>query len=72
MNTNKLMFNKTDFLIERLCGLSVGGYSIGKIISLASIKDTWHFQVLQEMAFAAAIISCGVAIATYMKKKRKK
>ena len=71
------MFNNVDFALTKGFSLaSIGSYTLGKAFSAAAeLKDTWHFQALQELAFAAAIVSSIVAIFTfhqnYLKNKRK-
>lgn len=57
--------------------VSIGSYTAGKILGFVSvssaIKDTWHFQFLQELAFVAAILSFVLAVANFhLNKKEKK
>ena len=55
---------------------AAGFYTISKILGYATpavtaLRDTWHFQMLQEMALAATIISAGVAVFTFIRNSRK-
>lgn len=55
--------------------ISIGCYTLAQVIGLsgASIKDTWHFQVLQELAFVAAILSFLLAVINFhLNRKEKK
>lgn len=71
------MFNHTE-----IAGFiaAAGFYTISKVLGLVSpaavaLRDTWHFQALQELALVATIISAGVAMVTFyrniLKDKRK-
>lgn len=51
---------------------AIGFYTCSKILGFIapaaaaiSLKDTWHFQVLQEIALLATIVSAGVAVFTF-------
>lgn len=72
------MFNNVDFALTKVLSLaSVGSYSLGKAFAAAAeLKDSWHFQAMQELAFAAAIVSSMMAIFTfhqnYLKGKKEK
>lgn len=74
------MFDNVDLVLTKVLSLaSVGLYTTAKglgiaVSAAAELKDTWHFQLLQEMAFGASIIAALFAILTfhqnYLKKKR--
>lgn len=62
----------------KFAGISLISYTASKITGFAtvSLKDTWHFQALQELAFLAAIVSSAIAVITfhrnYMKNNKKR
>jgi len=64
MNTTELKFSV----------LSLASYTISKVTGLATVdlKDTWHFQALQELAFLAAIVSSAIALVTFHRNFLKK
>lgn len=73
MNTTN-MFNHAESIASSLAAL--GFYTIGKIFGIVpqaavALKDTWHFQALQEIAFAASIIAAAVAVITLHRNIRK-
>lgn len=59
-----------------LTAISIGSYTVGKVVGFAtasaSLVDTWHFQLLQELAFAAAIGSFALAVFTWHKNFQEK
>lgn len=63
MNTTELKFSV----------LSLASYTISKVTGLATVdlRDTWHFQALQEFAFLAAIISAAIALLSFHRNIRK-
>lgn len=54
--------------------ISIGSYTAGKILGFVSssvaIKDSWHFQVFQELAFVAAILSFVLALVNFYLNRR--
>lgn len=50
--------------------VSIGSYTFAKVLGFVqvsgSIKDSWHFLLLQELAFAAAILSFGLALTNFI------
>lgn len=59
-----------------LTTFSMCSYTVGKVLGFAtasaSLVDTWHFQALQELAFAAAIGSFFLAVYTWHKNFKEK
>lgn len=58
--------------------LSLVSYTVSKVTGFVSatasinLKDTWHFQALQELAFLAAIVSTIIAALSFHKNVIKK
>ena len=56
--------------------VSIGSYTFAKVLGFVpvstSIKDSWHFLLLQELAFAAAILSFGLALTNFILTRLKK
>ena len=78
-----ILLKKIDYLYMnnlefKFAGVSLVSYTVSKVteLSTVSLKDTWHFQALQEFAFLAAIISSVIALVTFhrnvLKKEKKK
>ena len=75
-----ILQKKNDYLYMnsaeiKFAGLSVISYTFSKITGIASsvsLKDTWHFQALQELAFLAAIVSSAIALITFHRNFLKK
>ena len=63
MNTTELKFSV----------LSLASYTISKVTGLATVnlRETWHFQTLQEIAFLAAIVSAVIALLSFHRNIRK-
>ena len=63
MNTTELKFS----------ALSLASYTISKVTGLATVnlRETWHFQALQEIAFLAAIFSAAIALLSFHRNIRK-
>ena len=65
------MFDNVELVATKALALSsVGSYTIAKALGVVTtnLNESWHFQLLQELAFAAAIISAGMAILTFHQK----
>lgn len=65
------MFDNVELVTTKLLALSsVGSYTVAKAIGFVAINlnESWHFHLLQELAFGAAIISSGMAILTFHQK----
>lgn len=74
MNTTN-MFNHTETFISSLA--AIGFYTAGKLlgyitpIAAVQLKETWHFQVLQEIAFIGTIVAATAAVVTLIRNVRK-
>jgi hypothetical protein len=63
------MFNHTEITGSIA---AIGFYTLSKIlgfvqpaVAAVALKDSWHFQALQELALLATIVSAGVAVFTF-------
>lgn len=65
IKSNYLSMYTTDV---KFATASVISYTASKAFGIASaidLRDSWHYQMLQELAFVAAIVSAAVALLSF-------